>query len=455
MGTTILIHINHCARRLRATRPASALLAAVFAFALADATQAQDVNHFFDDGTVQEIRMSIHEDDWRRLKETYESDDYIPANFSWNGVKVPNAGIRSRGSASRSGTKPGLKVAIDEYVDDQRFLGLESFVLDNLTQDPSFVKERVSMRLYERMGLPAPREAHVRLYVNNEYVGLYALIESIDKDFIKRAYAARQEQTGYQEKDGVLFEVQHPFDGYGFSYLGPELEPYEALFEAKTHEHDSPDTVYGPIRDMCRVITEASDADFVDGVGKYLDLEQFVRYLAVENFVADVDGVLGFAGINNFYLYRFERTTVSQMIPWDKDLAFDSPVRSIFENVDKNVLARRALTIPSLRELYLETLRTAAAIATETEGNDPRGWLEREVDREVDQIRVWAEADPVKPQSNEAFAAEVDRVRAIARTRPAFVACEVARANEPDRDARCAALAGAPASTASKPKPKL
>jgi hypothetical protein len=398
-----------------------------------------DTAQLFDDGTVQEIHLSLPADDWRRLKENYESDDYYPANFSWDGIKIANVGIRSRGSASRSGTKPGLKIDIDEYVDDQRFLGLKALILDNLTQDPSFVKERLSMRLYDRLGLPAPRETFVRLVVNNEFAGLYALVEDIDKDFIKRAYASREQQTGVPEKDGVIFEFQHVVDGYEFSYLGPELEPYQTLFEAKTHEDDSPDTLYGPLRDMCRLATESSDADFSDVLGGFIDLDQFVRYVAVENFVADVDGILGFAGMNNFYLYRLEHTTVSQVIPWDKDLAFDNVARPIFENADNNVLMRRALAVPRLRALYLETLRQAAAIASETVADDGRGWLERELDRMVEQIRPWAEADPVKPQSNEAFAGEVEKVRGIARARPGFVTCEVANVDRSDRDTQCTA----------------
>ena len=54
----------------------------------------------------------------------------------------------------------------------------------------------------------------------------------------------------------------------------------------------------------------------------YLDLEAFVRHVAVEAFLAEIDGVLGDWGMNNFYLYRFERTTRSTLIPWDKSESF-------------------------------------------------------------------------------------------------------------------------------------
>ena len=118
-----------------------------------------------------------------------------PADFVWNGQKVANVGIRSRGRGSRNAHKPGLKVDFDRYATGQKFLGLKSLVLDNLAQDPSGIHETVSMAFYARLGIPTPREAHVRLYVRGEYIGLYALIESVDKDFLKRVFGHQDPPT--------------------------------------------------------------------------------------------------------------------------------------------------------------------------------------------------------------------------------------------------------------------
>jgi spore coat protein CotH len=399
---------------------------------------SQEADQFFDAGTLHEVRIAIHSDDWRRLQEGYLENTYYPADFTWNGVRVRNAGIRSRGNASRNDRKPGLRVDVDRYVTDQRFLGLKSFVLDNLVQDPTFIKERVAMRMFERMGLAAPREAHARVYVNEEYLGVYALVESIDKDFIARVYQGREAAPGRPERDGVIFEYQ--WQGpYYFSYFGPELEPYAQRFEPKTHEQDSPDALYGPLRDLCRLITESSDASFTDSVGAYVDLDQWVRYVAVDNFIADADGILGFAGMNNFYLYRLERGVTIHIIPWDKDQAFENAARSIWANVDQNLLVRRALAVPALRARYLDTLLEAARLASAPGDDGLRGWLELEVDRAFAQVQAWVEADPAKPFANDAVAQEVERVRQVARTRPALVACEVATA----RGQGCSASASA------------
>ena len=43
-------------------------------------------------------------------------------------------------------------------VTTQTFLGLSEFDLKSNTQDPSLIHERVSMKLFTRMGVPASRE---------------------------------------------------------------------------------------------------------------------------------------------------------------------------------------------------------------------------------------------------------------------------------------------------------
>ena len=59
------------------------------------------------------------------------------------------------------------------------------------------MNERLSMLLFSRLGLPASREAFTTLFVNNEYVGLCTIVESIDKSFLRRSYG---------EDEGYLYE---------------------------------------------------------------------------------------------------------------------------------------------------------------------------------------------------------------------------------------------------------
>ena len=107
---------------------------------------------FFDDTVIHEIRLAINTKDWSTLKTNFLLNDYYPCDFKWGSTTVRNVGIRSRGTGSRSGVKPGLRVDFDRYTTNQKFLGLKSFVLRNQTQDSSGIHERVAMLFFRRQG---------------------------------------------------------------------------------------------------------------------------------------------------------------------------------------------------------------------------------------------------------------------------------------------------------------
>ena len=155
----------------------------------ASSAAAQTTDDLFNSQTLAAHRpASCTRPTGRSSRKTSRPTPIYPADLVWNGQTVRNVGIRSRGRGSRNAHKPGLKVDFDEYSADQKFLGLKSLVLDNLTQDPSGIHETVAMEFLARLGIPAPREAHVKLYVRGEYIGLYALVEAVDKDMLARVY---------------------------------------------------------------------------------------------------------------------------------------------------------------------------------------------------------------------------------------------------------------------------
>src|SRR5438552_383573 len=142
----------------------------------------------FDDTVVHDIFVTVNSRDWQSLKDNYLDNTYYPANFRWRDQTVRNVGIRSRGHASRSPIKPSLRVDFNRYVSDGQFLGLSALVLRNNSQDPSGLRERISMLLFNRMGSPYAREAHARLYINNEFSGLYSLVEEPDGKMAQRLF---------------------------------------------------------------------------------------------------------------------------------------------------------------------------------------------------------------------------------------------------------------------------
>lgn len=378
--------------------------------------QTLSADDLFNDAVVHEIRLSVHPRDWATLKANYQLDDYYPAHFVWNGQTRRNVAIRSRGLGSRSPIKPALRVDFDRYDSTQTLFGLTSIVLRNNTQDPSSLHERLSMKLFTAMGIPASRTAHARLFVNDEYAGLYLIVESVDRRFLARHFP---------ESDGYLYKYDWA-DTYFFEYKGAATALYTPTpFLPETHERDADPA---PLVDMIRTINEAPAEDFLGAASARVDVRAFVRQSAVENFLADNDGLLGYAGLNNFYLYRFRSNRISTFVPWDKSEAFKSgPFHSVVWNVDdipaqaRNRLMDRAMTVQELRDLYFDTLLACAFAAS----ND--GWLDQEIRREYEQVRPAALEDTLKPFTNDEFENDVLQLLEFARVRSTVVINDVLR----------------------------
>jgi spore coat protein CotH len=382
---------------------------------------------FFDDSVLHDVKLWINSRDWETLKTNFLSNAYYPADFLWQSTTVRNVGIRSRGNGSRSGFKPGLRVDMDRYSSTQKFLGLKSFILRNNTQDASQMHEWLSMLFFRRMGLPAPREAFARLFVNNEYVGLYTIVESVDRSFLDRNLG---------ESAGYLYDYDYDATDlpYYFEDRGPDPATYVPKpFKPETHETNSrPDVVASMVRTI-----NSSGAAFRTAIAEFLDLAQFVRHVAMEVFLADQDGFLGNWGMNNYFMYRPDVSNQFRFIVWDKSNAFvDGHLYSIWHNItdvpepNRNRLMSRVLEYPDLRALYLDTLLEAQAsakqIPIDSLPGDTRGWLEREIDRAYGLIAPSVLTDTLKPYSNEDFNLGVETLRVFARERGAFVMAEVA-----------------------------
>jgi spore coat protein CotH len=372
---------------------------------------AQTSDQLFDRTILQEIRVVMAVRDLQRLHTRFDENTYYAADFHWQGLRLRNVAIRSRGAATRSATKPGFQIDFNRYSSRQQFLGLKSLVLDNLWLDPAMVRERVALALFERMGQPAPRVSFCRLYVNNIYYGVYGVVEAVTAELMLRTIG---------EGSGALFEYNYVEPFYG-EYLGDALTPYKQRFEPRTHQLDPESKLYSPIRDLFREANGPDDAVWRDRVEEYLNLRHFVTHVAIETFLSDRDGILGSGGMANFYLYRSGNANRHIVIPWDKDDTFHEIDSSILTRADENVLFRRALAYPDLRDLYLEVLETCARSAIR------EGWFEQEVNRAASLIAPAAREDVLKPFSDQQFDDAVESLRQFARRRPFFVLREIAR----------------------------
>jgi spore coat protein CotH len=318
---------------------------------------------------------------------------------------------------------------MNRYTDGQTFLGLKSFILRNTSQDPSYMRERLAMLFFRRLGIPAVREAHARVFINNQYAGLYTIVESPDTDFLRKNLG---ENTGhlyeYHFDNETVLAGQAPFT---FQFLGSNPNLYVPVpFQPQTLEDDPQGDV---IARFVQAVGDTGNPDWRANVSAFMDLSGFIRHLAIENFLAEEDGLTGDYGPNNFYFYRFANTTRFVFLPWDKSQSFYDVFFSIFRNIrngpeeTRNVLAVRALQEPDLLQQYLDTMIEAGDFAVLGAAPDQPGFLEAEVGRVYDQIHAAAVEDTFIFTAEEFEQAVLD-LRAFARDRSGFVSGQVANA---------------------------
>jgi spore coat protein CotH len=382
-----------------------ALALAILLLGIATPAAAQTQADLFDDTRLHTVEIVMHSRDWSDLQANFRSNDRYPCDVIWNGMRMRNVAVRSRGKGSRYQAKPGLELSFDHYATQQRFLGLQSLVLDNLVTDPSMIREATAMALMRRVGVAAPREAPARLFVNGAYAGVYMLVEPVDTTFAQKAFGAQ----------GLLFEYRWIYPFFA-TFPGELLDAYTPLFESRNPGVHSTAELYTPIREMFRAINESPDGAFAE-VDRHLDLNGLIRTLGASTFMAEWDGVFGYDGMNNFYLYRVGEQ--ARLIPWDRDQAFHAAHYPLLAGAAENVIGRRVLEDAGLRATYVQAVTEAMAAA------ESDGWLEREFTRHFLLIRDAALADPFKHATNEEFEQAFAELVAFARTRPAFVRSEL------------------------------
>src|SRR5262249_11904018 len=124
---------------------------------------------------------------------------WAQADFAADGKTIRKVGVRYSGEiayfASAQGLKRPLKIAFDKF-GAQHFHGLTALQLHAMPMDPSKGREVLAYSVFRAAGVPAPRTAlaEVTLTVpgkyDKEYLGLYAVVENVDAQFLSDRFGA-------------------------------------------------------------------------------------------------------------------------------------------------------------------------------------------------------------------------------------------------------------------------
>lgn len=256
----------------------------------------------------------------------------IPARLQIWGEKTPKSKImtltiRGRGNTSWEAPKKSYKI---EFINKQSILGMpedRDWALISNYADKALMKNYLMYHLAAKMGAYyAPRCEFAELYINNEYLGVYLLTETIKIGKTRINIPSNNSylveiDTKYRENEQIVFSRIIKKDSIG--------KPFR-IHEPRKASKESLSTIEKHIIDFeSHIIKIKSQTD--NHLNQLIDINEYIKHYWVQEFAKNPDA--------NFYTSVYFSWTKDDLIRigpvWDFDIAFGShwdDARNIPEN---------------------------------------------------------------------------------------------------------------------------
>ncbi|HLA56414.1 MAG TPA: CotH kinase family protein [Flavobacterium sp.] len=299
---------------------------------------------------VPEIELQFSLAQWNLLLTNYDlnpkNEKKVISRFTYkvNGVTtvLDSIGLKLRGNTSRrrpegnegelhNATSPdwhhchfGLDFA--QKRPDQRFKGLAKMNLKWFKDDADYVREIYSYDLFHRFGVwTAPRASYCRVTVKIDgdttpaYHGVYAMLESVDEEFIAYRGSFWTPTPGFMWKGGYAGSFVPDFVstnsmGVEDVKLNPALSLYYA-YDLKTRK-DELDAGKSQLTAFINDLNTKTGDEFQTWISQTMDVDLFLKTYAVNVMVGMWDDY--WVNTNNFYFY-FANNGKAYFIPYDYD----------------------------------------------------------------------------------------------------------------------------------------
>ena len=340
----------------------------------------------FPQDRVLEISVTPGPGDWDALLYEWSQTrvkSYYEAALDYDQEHVASVGFRLKGWSSLSyGSAPGggpvgsnphpsgkfpLKIDFDRF-GGPRFHEVNKVNLGNNWADLSYMRERLTDRMFLAMGVPAPRTAYARVSVDGYDNGLYTATQQIDRTFL-------EEHFGHDNGNGNLYKAVYSYTDtgalvwqgnratdYWFTDACPSNYPRCGLL-LKTNEDDPTMNDYSDLIAFLDVLNHTPAAEFEAAILEVFDVDTFLRMSAVTVTLSSFDGYLGMG--HNYYLYHRPDNGRFVMLPWDNNesyaghpcgrnaISFDIQVPVCNQRGHQFVLADRIFGVPAFKAQYL------------------------------------------------------------------------------------------------------
>jgi len=356
----------------------------------------------FDDSRLHEIELTMAPADWQSIIDDSRGDEERHAIVTFDGVVVPDVGVRPSGESSRfaGNQKMSVRVKFDAFPNHGTFGGIKELKLKGQWDDTSMMRDRLAYFVYRSI-IPAPREGDAHLVVNGDPRGLYAVVQVWNRESITEHF---------QEPVGPLYRVRGGVND-PYKYLGPDANAYMPLPWEPHIDHPSRgDDVIGAFLGAIA----ASPAN-LEGV---MDVDTLLGYLAATTLIMNTDGMVGDSGVEDHFQYFDPVTGKFFTLPWDPDNTFGShgekPDRSIYTHFSHTVPTVIVRDSTDLARRYRAKIRDTIAAA-------PPDKVQAEAERTYQLIKDAVYADTVKRGTNGSFDWSLGYIKDFIAQRYAFV----------------------------------
>jgi hypothetical protein len=295
------------------------------------------------------------------LRTSSDAYAYVKTDLEFDGQEVKSVGLRFKGgmsySVSTAFPRRPMKLDFERFVRGGRFAGVTTLNLNNQALDPSQAREALAFELFRELGVPAPRTGYALVYLSvagtydREFLGLYTLLEEVDGKFLKKHFG---------NDSGLLVK---PEGMRALAYLGEDWNRYAGIYRPKTSVDSK---LARRMMELAKLVHRADDATFANNVATYLDVDELLRYVAVNAALANFDSFLSTG--HNYYIYMNPADGRAVFIPWDMNMAFagytwvgtNAEIERLsitHPYVDHNLLIERLLQIDAYRNAYAGHVR--------------------------------------------------------------------------------------------------
>lgn len=282
---------------------------------LGAAVSAQDA---FPVDRLMEVRLRMEPADWDALRRQPRPSASIycgdclarpirhpfrvfAAHVEIDGETFERAGVRKKGFVdSLDSERPALKIDLGHFEKGRRFGGLRRLTLNNAKADPSLVRQCLAAALFREAGLPAPRCAFARLWINGRDLGPYVHLETVDRRFLRRYPALA---------DGELWR------GTLSDFRPAWLKTFRCRGRCS---QDTP----ARLSTLAGLLERDGPLDLA-ALDRLIDLEAYLDHWAMESLILHQDGYSGNA--NNFFLVA-DAAGRLRFLPWGLDDAFPDTI---------------------------------------------------------------------------------------------------------------------------------